>query len=130
MNMKNIYIFIVVAVVLAIGYTAFKGYGQGSVKSVPVVQTTTNGNVVQVTQSGFEPKTITIKAGETVVWKNIDGGEVSINSAVHPTHLVYPPLNLGTLSQGSEVSLKFDTAGRYSYHNHLNPSETGEVIVQ
>lgn len=85
---------------------------------------------VTVTESGFEPATVTIKAGEKVTWMNKSGASVSINSAPHPTHEAYPPLNLGIVKDGASVSLTFDKAGTYKYHNHLDPSQTGEVVVK
>lgn len=87
-------------------------------------------NVVEVKNSGFNPQTITVKVGAKVTWMNKSGDVVAVNSAVHPTHLVYPPLNLGKFNDGESVSLVFDTKGMFKYHNHLNPSETGAVVVE
>ncbi len=85
---------------------------------------------VTITSSGFEPQTITVKAGGKVVWMNKSGNVANVSSAVHPTHLVYPALNLGNFDNGSSVSLIFDKPGTYKYHNHLNPGQTGVVIVE
>lgn len=93
-------------------------------------KTMEQGATVTVTKDGFQPKEITIKVGEKVTWVNKSGEEVSINSAVHPTHLVYPPLNLGSVADGASVSLVFPKAGTYKYHNHLNPSQFGTVVVE
>jgi plastocyanin len=89
-----------------------------------------NGSTVQVTPNGFQPMNITIKVGTTVAWTNNSGKDVSINSDNHPTHLLYPLLNLGRVSDGGQVSLTFNTPGTYGYHNHLNPSQTGTITVQ
>ncbi|MDO8621476.1 MAG: cupredoxin domain-containing protein [Candidatus Levybacteria bacterium] len=86
--------------------------------------------IVTVTTSGFVPQTLTIKAGTKVVWMNKSGTTVTVNSAVHPTHLAYPPLNLGEFGDGSSVQLGFDKPGTYSYHDHLNPSQTGTIVVE
>jgi plastocyanin len=85
---------------------------------------------VTVDANGFNPQTLTIKRGTRVVWTNKSGGPVTVNSDVHPTHLLFPFLNLGEFNDGSSVSVVFDKSGRYTYHNHLNPSQTGTVIVQ
>jgi len=85
---------------------------------------------VEITASGFQPKAVTIKADTKVVWVNKSGATVSINSADHPTHLVYPPLNLGVVEDGNSASLVFDTVGTFKYHNHLNPSQTGTIVVE
>lgn len=87
-------------------------------------------NLVMITASGFEPKVITIKAGEAVTWKNTDSLNHTVDSAPHPTHTSYPPLNLGLIAPGTSKSLVFPTPGTYKYHDHLNPSLTGQVVVQ
>jgi plastocyanin len=90
----------------------------------------TSDSTVTISASGFEPKTITVKSGAKVVWKNISGGPVTVNSDNHPTHLLWPFLNLGTFEDGSSVSVVFEKAGTYTYHNHLNSSQTGTVVVE
>ncbi len=87
-------------------------------------------STVTITPSGFQPGSLTIKSGETVVWSNQGGGTGNVSSSPHPTHTDYPPLNLGDVAPGASVSLVFPTAGTYKYHNHLNPSQFGSIIVQ
>jgi len=87
-------------------------------------------NVVTLTQSGFNPSTITIKVGDSVTWVNKSGQQATVNSNPHPTHTNYPPLNLGGFADGSSLTLTFPTPGTFGYHNHLNPSETGTIIVK
>ncbi len=96
----------------------------------PTSATMEKETTVTVSATGFQPQTVTIKVGEKVTWVNKSGATVSINSAVHPTHLVYPPLNLGTVADGASVSLVFPKAGTYKYHNHLNPTQFGTVVVE
>lgn len=87
-------------------------------------------NVVTISSNGFSPGNITIKAGETVAWMNSDSANHTVNSAPHPTHTAYPPLNLGNVQPGGKVSLIFPKPGTYAYHDHLNPSLTGSVTVE
>lgn len=88
-------------------------------------------NVVKITGSGFSPKIITIQANQTVTWINDDSAAHQVNSAVHPTHLVYPPLNtVDLVNPTDQKSLSFPTPGTYNYHDHLNPSSTGQVVVK
>lgn len=86
--------------------------------------------MVAITAEGFSPKEITIKAGSNVTWTNSDKVVHTVNSAVHPTHQVYPPLNLGNIQVGDKKSLTFEAAGIYKYHDHLNPSLTGQITVE
>lgn len=87
-------------------------------------------NTVTLSADGFSPATLTVKAGTEVTWTNKSGAVGNVNSDVHPTHTIYPPLNLGKFADGESLSLTFDKAGTYGYHNHLDSSQTGTVIVQ
>lgn len=85
---------------------------------------------INVTKDGFSPASATVKTGTIVTWINKSGGLVTVNSSVHPTHLVYPPLNLGEFKDGSSVQLTFDKPGVFKYHDHLDASHTGIVTVE
>ena len=88
-------------------------------------------NVVKISSSGFLPQNITISAGKSVTWVNEDTESHQVNSAVHPTHQLYPPLNtVSLLKSGEKKSLSFPDLGTYKYHDHLNPSLTGSVTVE
>ncbi len=104
-----------------------------SLSSQPSSSTVNSNNsisLVTLTKSGFSPATLTIKANSRVAWVNNSGQPASVNSNDHPTHKLYPPLNLGLFNSGSSVQLVFDKPGTYKYHNHLNPAQTGTIIVQ
>lgn len=96
----------------------------------PSVTPKLSQNTVILTASVFSPATLTIKAGETVNWTNQSGQDATINSDPHPLHTNYPPLNLGTFSNGQTFSLAFPKSGTYGYHNHLDPSQRGTIIVE
>ena len=96
----------------------------------PVASPSATENLVTITKSGFSPKDFTIKAGGTVVWMNSDTSPHTVNSAPHPTHTAYKPLNLDTIEPNGQKSLMFPSSGTYKYHDHLNPSLTGSVTVQ
>lgn len=88
------------------------------------------GKTISLSSHGFSPASLTIKVGEKVTWTNEDNGPSTVNSDPHPAHTNYPPLNLGKFNDGEELSLTFDKPGTYGYHNHLNPSQKGTIIVQ
>jgi len=85
---------------------------------------------VSLTDSGFDPKSITIKISTQVVWVNDTQATGNVSSAVHPTHEEYPPLNLGNFEPGETISLVFTEPGTYKYHDHLNPTKFGTVVVE
>lgn len=93
-------------------------------------ETQTQESGITITSSGFTPAAISIKSGTKVVWTNKSGALSAVNSALHPTHLIYPPLNLGGVSDNGSVSLIFNKPGTYKYHDHLNPARTGIVVVE
>lgn len=85
--------------------------------------------IVLVTDSGFDPATVTIVIGTQVNWVNQTNTTVNVSSAPHPAHTLYPALNLGDFAKDASVTLTFDTLGEYQYHNHLAPSQTGVINV-
>jgi len=87
-------------------------------------------NTVTYSGSGFSPNPINIKVGESVTFKNASGNVVQINSVPHPVHNLFPILNIGAINPGEGKSVTFSSAGTYKYHNHLNASQNGQIIVQ
>ncbi|MBI2596335.1 cupredoxin domain-containing protein [Candidatus Daviesbacteria bacterium] len=88
-------------------------------------------NTVAITADGFSSKEVRIKAGGTVTWVNNDPDSHQVNSDPHPTHTAYPPLNtISLLKLGEKKSLMFPDQGTYKYHDHLNPSLSGSVVVE
>lgn len=136
MNKK---IFILIVAILVVGSLVFLTNKKSKV--TPITKTpkdtvtsqplkVNNEVIVTVKSTGFDPSSLNIKKGQRVVWVNKSGGKVTVNSNNHPTHLVYPPLNLGEFKDGFSVQLVFGETGKFGYHNHYNPSQTGEIIVE
>ena len=90
----------------------------------------TQPTTVTLTQQGFSPQTITIKAGEKIIWLNKSGETATVNSDPHPIHNLYPILNLGEFPNNGKLELVISKAGKYTYHNHYQPSHRGTIIVQ
>ena len=102
-------------------------------------------NTIVYTDGGFSPSPLTVKAGETVMFKNESGREVWPASAMHPTHAVYPGTAIekcdsaapgemfdacGPVMPGESWPFTFNIAGEWAYHNHLNASYFGKVVVE
>lgn len=92
--------------------------------------TTNENSVITISDNGFQPNTLTVKAGTKVTWVNKGNNVAVVASNPHPAHTDYPPLNLGKVAANGSVSLVFDKPGTYGYHNHLMPSQTGAIVVQ
>ena len=80
--------------------------------------------------SGFTPGTARVKVGQRVEFSNASQGNVQVNSAVHPTHELFPELNIGMIAPNETKAVTFTKAGTYKYHNHLDASQTGEIVVE
>lgn len=105
----------------------------------PTPVPTQPSNTITYTNSGYSPATITIKKGQTVTWKNNGSSGMWTASAIHPTHSIYPTSGgcLGStfdacmgIASGGMWSFKFDIAGTWKYHNHLNSAHYGTVVVE
>ena len=156
--MKNIK-YILILVVLAGVYFLLKGSGEKPVSPVesPIVSPADSGiiteepviledldeaetqSAITYTSGGFSPSVINVKKGEEVTFLNESGGAMWPASAIHPTHTLYPTQGgcVGStfdacqgIEPGEAWSFKFDIAGSFKYHNHLNPSQTGTVVVE
>lgn len=134
MNSKVIISVVVAAIVIGAGALLLSTNRQPAPVTTTVQQPTSSPSasqaIVTETSTGFTPQTITIKVGDKVTWTNKSGAMGNVSSANHPTHTIYPKLNLGDFADGATVSLVFDTAGTYKYHDHLNPSRFGTVVVE
>lgn len=89
----------------------------------PVIHTVT------LTKAGFEPKKLTVKKGEIIIWTNKSGSAASVNSAEYPTHKLFPALNLGIFEDGQNVQARIFQTGEYKYVNHNAPAQTGIITV-
>ncbi len=86
--------------------------------------------VITLDAHGFSPKTLEIPPGTTVVFDNKDNVAHWPASNLHPTHSIYPEFDPKKgIEPGKDWSFTFQKAGEWKYHDHLNPSLTGIIIV-
>lgn len=132
-KMNNKFLLIIVALIVVFGAFIFLGDKKtDQTNTIAPSKISENKNIatVTLTDSGFTPKDLIVKAGTTVVWLNKSGVAATVNSNDHPTHQLYPFLNLGEFGDSSSVQLSFDKPGTYTYHNHYNATSTGTVVVK
>ena len=90
-----------------------------------------NGNVVKITDSGFEPSTLTVNSGDTVKFENKSSDDAWPASNVHPTHQLYPGFDAKKpLLPGDSYEFTFTKTGSWGYHNHLEPDVQGTIVVK
>lgn len=94
------------------------------------IETTPSTYEVIYGTEGFSPSTIEIKIGDTVVFKNESGKGMWVASDPHPMHSENPEFDAGiSTANGNSWSFTFTEDGTFSYHNHLNSSFKGKVVV-
>lgn len=106
-----------------------------------ITYTPTEAVEVEYTEQGFAPKEISIKQGDSVKFINKSSGQMWVASAMHPSHKIYSGTALNEhcpdsksdafdqCSAGQEFLFIFNKAGSWNYHNHLNASQFGKVVV-
>lgn len=85
---------------------------------------------VTITDMGFEPKEISIKAGDVVRWTNEDSELHWPASDPHPIHNIVPGFDTKKgLANGESWDFTFLEAGAWDYHDHLSPHKKGRIKV-
>lgn len=106
----------------------------------------TSAMSVTVTYDGkaFSPSKVTVKKGGTVTFEDTAGSDMWVASAQHPSHTGYDGTSRsehcasgysGTkpfdqCGTGPTYSFTFDTVGSWPYHDHVNASAYGSVVVE
>ena len=85
---------------------------------------------VTYTDSGFSPKSLTVKVGTAVTFTNNSSAAMWVASAVHPTHQLLPGFDqLKSVGRGGIYEYTFAKVGTWKYHNHVAPADSGSVVV-
>jgi len=102
--------------------------------------------IIRMTDSGFDPKTITTEKGATVFFVNEDEKTHWPATAIHPTHRVYKDSDIKNcqdlekaknmfdackgIQPGAFYAFTFGEEGIWRFHDHLNSSLTGSITVE
>jgi amicyanin len=109
-----------VALALVLAAAGCGGGGDGGGDTSETTAPGTKGIPVTVDDFKYQPKTVTITAGETVTWTFAEG----VPHNVKGDGLASP-----TLSKGKSWSYTFTKAGTYNYICTLHPAMKGTVEV-
>jgi len=86
---------------------------------------------VTLTPSGFEPQELTIRSGDTVIFRNTTDRAFWPASNFHPSHKLYPEFDpQKPIAAGGSWGFHFSEAGVWRYHDHLNSRHTAVIVVQ
>lgn len=112
--------------------------------SQPPLEIAQQEYTIEVTGTGFNPKTIEINKGDKVNFVNVGTSSIWPATAVHPSHRAYPGSNINKcntdeenltfdacriINAGESYSFTFNEIGAWRYHNHLDTGKTGTIIV-
>ncbi|MEX1112358.1 MAG: cupredoxin domain-containing protein [Candidatus Andersenbacteria bacterium] len=108
--------------------------GQNAASATPVVEATeptSQEATIRISETGFSPTQLTVAAGTTVTFVN-DGQALHWPASdLHPTHTALPGFDAKRgLPTGETYSYTFTEVGTWRFHDHLNPQETGTVVVE
>jgi amicyanin len=78
---------------------------------------------VKIDNFAFTPQTITVKAGDTVIWTNHDDIPHTVTSSTGA-------FRSKALDTDDTFSFTFATPGTYKYFCALHPHMTGSIVVE
>jgi amicyanin len=81
------------------------------------------GHLVEIEGFAFAPQTLTIRAGDTVTWTNLDDVE-------HTATSTSGAFDSGLLAQGESYTVTFTEPGTYDYLCTPHPMMTGRIVVE
>ena len=117
----------------------------GSTTPEMIVENLTPDVTVTYSDAGFSPKSVTIPVGTKVTFVNQSTKNMWVASAKHPDHTVYSGTSLSQHcpdasnsafdectadAPGKSYSFTFDKKGEWKYHDHIDATKFGSVIVQ
>jgi plastocyanin len=86
--------------------------------------------VVTYTDKGFGPISQKVKAGTVMTFVNESTKSMWVASDPHPTHTLLPGFDqLAGVGKSGTYDYTFAKVGTWKYHNHMNPSDGGTVVV-
>jgi plastocyanin len=109
----------VLGLVLLLTVIGCDGGEEETASSVPAAEET-----VEIADFAFAPEELTIAAGSSVTWVNMDP------NLPHTATSDDEVFDSGSLTEGAEFSFTFDEAGTYAYFCQVHPTMRGSVVVE
>jgi len=86
---------------------------------------------ISYTDKGFAPKSVEINQGDTVEFVNQSRRLMWVASNNHPAHDILSTFDqFYTAGSGESWQYTFDQKGEWKYHDHVNASRKGTIIVR
>lgn len=111
---------------------------------ISAVETINQEQTIEITTDWFSPNSLTVNVWDTVSFINKDTVPRWPASGMHPTHTNYPGSSIEKcwtpeqvnifdackwLAQNEIFSFVFKEKWEWKYHDHLDPSKYGTIIV-
>ncbi len=96
-------------------------------------------NTIIYSDAGFSPSSLTVSKGTSVTFRNDSSRQMWPASGPHPTHEAYPEPGgcIGSkfdacagIDPGGSWTFEFNQVGTWRYHDHLNASLRGTIVVE
>lgn len=116
--------------------TADKEVTTETIQQTPTTETEETSDEQKVaatityTDDGFEPASITVKAGDSVRIENKSSLSLSFNSDDHPAHTDQGELNVNDVPRDGSRVFTVNEKGTWGFHNHNNAVHSGKIIVE
>jgi len=86
--------------------------------------------IFYTTENGFVPGVMNVKVGDTVTFVNQSDAGMWVASNPHPKHTGLSGFDEKAESKnGESYKYTFTKTGEFSYHNHVNPTKVGIIVV-
>lgn len=96
-----------------------------------VLNSKNDNRVITLTDKGFVPSQLEITIGETIIFKNKTDNLFWPAADIHPYHSDYPRFDpKRALDKDEQWEFTFDRIGKWSFHDHISPSNTGAIVVK
>jgi len=131
----GILILVVFGAVAIIGINSERSSSDGSTSvntqpNLNVVEEKDVAAVITYTGTGFEPNNIAVTVNSQIRVRNRSIRVLQFVSDPYIEQSDNPELNQGTLNPGESKTFYLSQTGRWGYHNALDPSETGMIVVR
>lgn len=123
--------FLIPLILVVLGVAGYVLYGNQALKTqvknaLPQTADQTANqaqDTVVIKSFAFSPKAITIRARDSVTWKNED-------SSPHTATSDDGIWDSGQIAQGESKSVSFANPGTYKYHCSVHPGMTATIVVK
>jgi plastocyanin len=132
--MKPVFIAVIIIAVLALGLGIYLYLPKAGTTNNPLTSSPSSTNPsstpsqtsknIEISGFAFNPSTLTVNVGDTVIWTNMDSISHTITSDSGNE------LSSSSFGNGQTYSHTFTTAGTFNYHCSIHVSMKGKVIVQ